>query len=207
MIQSYDIVLATMNPPKVPDENRADRAEEDAVRGHEVEETARAGQDLPGNHDPSDDGAEELSAANVDIGWEKRGEVVGRRETIGRDIDAQGREGKGKAGEESAGAVGPEADERGGVPFQRAVVGEAGRGGGDAAKGDEGEDDGQHGDVQPLPLDAGAAVAGEIRHVDREGSVVADDGGKGREPGVGIGGPAYGGFVSGGEESAAGAAG
>ncbi len=54
-------------------------------------------------------------------------------------------------------------------------MGLAGRGAGDADEGDEGEDDGQHGDVEPLPFDAGFAVAGEVGHVDGEGAEVADD--------------------------------
>lgn len=207
VIQRHNIVLPLVHPPEIPDQNSTDRPEENTVRGHEIQETAGAGQDLPGNHDPSDDGAEELPPTNIDVGGEKSGEVVGGGETVGRNIDAQSRESESEAGEEATRAIRPQADQGGGVPLQRAVLGERGRSGSDAAEGDEGEDDGEHGHVEPLPFDAGAAVAGEVGHVDGEGGVVADDGGEGGQPGVGVGGAADGGFGGGGEENAAGAVG
>lgn len=207
VVQSDNVILPLVYPPEVPNENGADGTEEDAVRGHEVEETACAGKDLPGNHDPGNDGAEELPTANIDIGRKKSSEVISRGETISRNINAQRREGESEAGEEATRPVRPEANQRGGIPLQRAVVGETGGSGGDAAEGNEGEDDWEHGDIQPLPLDTCAAVAGEVGHVDGKGGVVADNGGEGRKPGVGIGGPADGGFRCGGEENAAGTAG
>lgn len=78
LIQSHDIVLPLVYPPEVPHENGADGAEEHTVRGHEVEETASAGEDLPWYHDPGDDGAEELPTADVDVCREESGEVIGR---------------------------------------------------------------------------------------------------------------------------------
>lgn len=41
----------------------------------------------------------------------------------------------------------------------------SGRGAGDADEGDEGEDEGEHGHVEPLPFHAHFAVAGEVGHV------------------------------------------
>ena len=49
----------------------------------------------------------------------------------------------------------------------------AGGGAGDADEGDEGEGEGEEGHVEPLPVDAGFTVAGEVGHVDGEGGVVA----------------------------------
>lgn len=68
VVQSDNVILPLVHPPKVPDKDGADGTEEDTVGGHEVEETACAGKDLPGNHDPGNDGAEELSTTNIDIG-------------------------------------------------------------------------------------------------------------------------------------------
>ena len=76
-------------------------------------------------------------------------------------------------------------------------------GAGDADEGDEGEDDGEEGHVEPLPLDAGFAVAREVGHVDGEGGVVADHSGETGEPGVGIGGAGDGSGGGGGEEGPA----
>ena len=47
------------------------------------------------------------------------------------------------------------------------------RGAGDADEGDKGEDEGEHGHVEPLPFDARFAVTGEVGHVHGEGAKVA----------------------------------
>lgn len=168
MIQSDDIILHPMNPPEVPNQHRGDRSQKHAVRRHEIEKAPRRRQDAPGHQDPREQGAEQLPAADVDVGREERGEVVGRGQAIGRDVDAE-------RGEEATGAVRPVGDEGGRVPVQGAVVGVARGGAGDADEGDEREDEGQQWDVEPLPVDAGFAVAGEVGHVDAEGAVIADD--------------------------------
>lgn len=49
-----------------------------------------------------------------------------------------------------------------GVPLQLAVADLTGRGGGDADKGDESKDYGEEGNVEELPFDRDAGVAGEI---------------------------------------------
>ena len=72
-----------MNPPKIPHEDSSDRTEEDAVSGHEVEEAGRGGEDFPRDEHPGDEGAEELAAADVEVGREKGGEVVGGGEAVG----------------------------------------------------------------------------------------------------------------------------
>ena len=175
MIEGEDVVFHTVDEPKVPDQDGGDGAEEDAVGGHEVQEPARGREDLPGDQGPGDEGAEELAAADVDVGGEHGGEVVGGREAVGGDVDAQRGEAEGDPGEEPAGAVGPVGDQGGRVPVQGAVVRFSGGGAGDADEGDEGEYDWEHGHVEPLPFDARVAVAGEVWHVYREGGVVSDD--------------------------------
>lgn len=165
MIQSDDVVLHAVDPPEIPHQDRGDGTQEDAVRRHEVEEAARGRQDLPRHHDPRDQGADELAAADVDVAGAQRGQVVGGREAVGGDVDAQRGEGEGEAGEEAARSARPVGHQAGWVPVQRTVLGLSGGRAGDADEGDEGEDERQHGHVEPLPFDACFAISGEIGHV------------------------------------------
>ena len=162
LVEREGVVLAGVDDPEIHDHDGGDGAEEDAVRGHEVEEAAGAGEDFPGDERPREDGAEELPAPDVDVLREERGEVVRGGEGVGGDVDAEGGEREGEGGEEAAGAGFPVRDEGHGVPFEDAVFLGAGRGGGDADEGDEGEDYRQHGHVEELPFDRDAGVAGEI---------------------------------------------
>ena len=67
MIQSNNVVLHLVNPPEIPHQDRGDRAQKDAVSRHEVQKAARSRQDLPGDHDPRNQGANQLAAPDVDI--------------------------------------------------------------------------------------------------------------------------------------------
>ncbi len=67
MVECDDIVFGAMDPPKVPYQDGGYRAQENAIRRHEIQETTCAGEDLPGYKDPSYYGAKKLSAADVDV--------------------------------------------------------------------------------------------------------------------------------------------
>ena len=166
MIQGHNIVLAALQPPKIPDQDRGDGAEEDAVGAHEVQETRRARQDLPRHHGPRDQRTQQLAPPDIHIAGKERAKIVGRAQAVGGDIHAQRGEHEGGTGEELAGSVRPAGDQVGRVPVQLAVVGLPRGGAGDADEGDEGEDDGEEGHVEPLPFHAGFAVAREVGHVD-----------------------------------------
>ena len=79
MIQSDDVVFHIMDPPEIPDQDRSDGAQKHAISRHEVQKPARGRQDLPGHHDPCDQGADKLPAPNVDVRREERCQIIGSR--------------------------------------------------------------------------------------------------------------------------------
>lgn len=144
MIQRNNIILPSLQPPKIPHQDRGDGTQENTIRAHEIQETRRARQNLPGHQRPRHQRTDQLAPPNIHITREQRAEIIRRAEAIGRDIDAQRREHEGRAREELARAVRPLADQVSGVPVQLAAVVGLPRGGaGDADEGDEGEEDGE----------------------------------------------------------------
>ena len=67
MIQSDAVVFHLVDPPEIPDQDRGDWAQEDAIGRHKVQKAARGCEDFPGHHDPGYEGADELAASNVDV--------------------------------------------------------------------------------------------------------------------------------------------
>ncbi|KAJ8105477.1 hypothetical protein OPT61_g10154 [Boeremia exigua] len=162
LVQRKRVVLARVDQPKVKDHDRRNGSEEDGVRDHEVEEAPCAREDLPGDQGPRHDRADELASPDVDEARKQRRQIVRRGQRVGGDVDAQRGQSEAEGPEEAARAVVPVRDQRDRVPVELAVLDGAGRRGRDADERDEGEDERQERDVDDLPLDADAGVAGEI---------------------------------------------
>ena len=131
--------------------DRRKGAQEDRVSVHERQEPLRAGEDLPGAERPTtEDGAEDLAAADIDVAREENGHVVRGRERVGGDVRAERGEHESEGREECRRAVVPLVDERERVPEHLVVQHDAGRGYGNADETDEREGDGNDDELNIL---------------------------------------------------------
>lgn len=79
----------SFDQPVVGGEDTSDRAEEDSVSTHESKKGVGRGQDLPRNdHPATDHGSNDAAALDVDKAREQDGQVVRRRDGVGRDVGA-----------------------------------------------------------------------------------------------------------------------
>ena len=65
-----------MDYPKIEKHDCTDGPEKDGIGTHEVQEGARRGEDLPGDESPANEGAEELTTADIDDSWHESHQVI-----------------------------------------------------------------------------------------------------------------------------------
>ena len=203
MVQSHDIILHLMHPPKVPYQYRSDGTKKDAIRTHKVQKPTRSRQDLPRHHDPRNKRTDQLTPSNIDKGRKQRRQIVRSGKAIGRNIDPQRRQREAKGRKELTSPIRPLCNQIRRIPIQLSVMLLAGARARDADEGNKGKHNGQHGYVQPLPFHTGFGIAAKIRHVDAQGCVVSYDRCERGEPGVAVGAAVRGRFCGCGEKGTA----
>src|SRR4051812_31361065 len=126
-----------MDDPKIENHDRCNRAQEDSISSHKIQEVACAGQDLPWHQGPTENRAEQLSAADVYILGKESCEVIGCGEGVRGDVDTKGREGEREGCEESSCAIGPVCDESHWIPLEFTVFNSTGARGRNSDEGDK----------------------------------------------------------------------
>lgn len=136
--------------------NRHNRRQHNDIPTQKRRQTLRARLDLPRRRSPpAHDRRDDRAAAEIQPARTEEGEIVARRDRVGRDVRAQRGEPEGEGAEEGRRAVGPQRDDGCRVPVEGTVDGLA-RGGDDDA--DEGEGPVDQGNEEELPVGYGGLV-------------------------------------------------